>query len=121
MLVSDYFDSIENTEDEAVFLSGLYSLLEKDIEDIRKAENIPIIGKLIKAMLALSKSESIHEFRQSEHYVSIKDWSIKVYDLEKGYINFYPGPKHLKKIFTVIAIVIGIICIIKLCKKCRAK
>ena len=103
MVVSKYFDSIEGTEKEPVFLNSLVELAED--KDVAKLLNKPVVGKLLSALVALSSSESIEAFRQTEHYKNIKDWGITVFNLEKGYISIHPGPKHIKKILVVISIV----------------
>jgi len=117
MIVSDYLDSIEGTEQEAVLLKAFTELTED--KDIAKVFGLPIVGKLIKALVVLGSSESIDAFRQTEHYMNIKDWGITVFDLEKGYISIHPGLQHRKKIF-IAAIAIGIgIYLIRRCKKRR--
>jgi len=115
MLVSKYFDSIEGTEKEPILLNSLIELAED--KDVAKLLDKPIIGKLLSALVALSSSDSIEVFRQTEHYEYIKDWGITVFDLEKGYFSIHPGPKHLKKIFAVIAVACVGLYLLKLRKK----
>ena len=115
MLVSKYFDSIEGTEKEPVLLKCIVELAED--EDVAKLLDKPIIGKLLSALVDLSSSDSIDAFRQTEHYENIKDWGITVFDLEKGYISIHPGPKHMKKIFVVMAIACIGVYLLKLRKK----
>ena len=115
MIVSKYLDSIEGTEQEALLQKGLADIT-KD-EDVAKLFNMPLVGKLLHAIVALGSSESIKEFKETEHYTHIKDWGITVFDLEKGYISIHPGPKHLKKIFAVLAIAGAGLLLLKLRKK----
>jgi len=115
MKVSDYLDSIEGTEKEPVFLKGLDEMTKN--EDIAKALNTPIAGKLLTALVALGDSESIEAFKQTEHYEIIKEWGITVFDLEKGYISIHPGPKHLKRILAVAAVAGAGLLLLKLYKK----
>ena len=102
MLISKYLDSIEGTEKEPVFLNSFAELSED--KDVAKLLDKPIIGKLLRALVALRSSDSIEAFRNTEHYENIKDWGITVFNLEKGYISIHPGPKHIKKILSVVAI-----------------
>ena len=102
MLVSKYLDSIEGTEKEPILLKSLIELAED--KDVAQLLDKPLIGKLLSALVALSGSDSIEDFRQTEHYENIKDWGITVFDLEKGYYSIHPGPKHMKMIFAVMAI-----------------
>ena len=102
MIVSDFLDSIEGTEQESIFLNNFVELVED--KDVIKLLNSPFIGKLLSVLVALGRSESIEAFRETEHYNNIKDWGIKVFDLEKGYISIHPGPKHLKRLLAALAI-----------------
>ena len=115
MLVSKYLDSIEGTEKEPVFLNSLVELA--DDKDIEKLLNMPIIGNLLSALVALGSSDSIEVFKQTEHYKNIKDWGITVFNLEKGYISIHPGPKHVKKILVVIAVICVGVYLFKIRKK----
>ena len=103
MIVSNYLDSIEGTEQESVFLSHFVEIAED--EDVAKVLHLPIVGKLLGALVALGSMDSIAKFKQTEHYNIIKDWGITVFDLKKGYISIHPGPKKLKKILAVMAVV----------------
>ena len=115
MIVSDYLYLIEGTEKEPMLLNSMVELT-KD-EDVAKVLNLPLVGKLLRALVALGASDSIATFRQTKHYEYIKDWGITVFDLKKGYISIHPGPKHLKIILPVIAIVgVGLL-LLKLRKK----
>ena len=119
MLVSKYLDSIEGTEKESIFLNHFVELAED--EDVAKVLHYPIIGKLLNALVTLGNMGDIAAFKRTEHYEAIKDWSITVFDLEKGYVSIHPGPKHLKKIFAVIAVVgVGLL-LLKLRKKYKLR
>ncbi|MCL2400836.1 MAG: hypothetical protein FWC91_13965 [Defluviitaleaceae bacterium] len=115
MLVSMYLDSIEGTEQESVFLNHFVELAED--EDVAKVLHLPVVGKLLKALVSLGSVGNIATFKQTEHYKDIKDWGITVFDLEKGYISIHPGSKQLKKILAVAAIVWAGILLLKLRKK----
>ena len=115
MVVSDYLHSIKGTETEPIFIKGMSEMM-KD-EDIAKAFEVPVAGKIVKAMCVLGESESIEAFIQTEHYQNIKDWGIIVMDAEKGYVSLHPGPKHLKWIFAVTAVAVGAGLYLKLRKK----
>ena len=105
MKISAYLSSIEGTENETLFKSKMLDLTKED--GISQLLDKPGIGKIFTALAVLGESEGINEFRQTEHYGNIKDWSIKVIDLEKGYISIYPGPVHVAK-FLAFTAVIGI-------------
>jgi len=115
MVVSAYLESIKGTETEPLFIKGLSEMM-KD-EDIAKAFEVPVAGKIVKAMCVLGESESIEDFMQTEHYQKIKDWGIIVIDAEKGYVSIHPGPKHLKWICAVTAVAVGAGLCLKLRKK----
>ena len=103
MTVSTYLDSVAGTEKEPLLLKAFTDLTED--EDVAKAFEVPVVGKLLKALAVLSTMESIEEFKQTEHYEHVKDWGITVFDLEKGIVSVHPGPKHMKVIFAVMAVV----------------
>ena len=102
MTISKFLDSVEGTEKEPMLFNGMVKLTEE--ESIAKLMDMPGVGSIFNALAILGRSESIAEFRETEHYNVIKDWSITVFDLENGNVSIYPGPKHLKKFFTVVAI-----------------
>jgi len=101
MIVSEYLDSIQGTEKEQQLFKGL-EILNK--EDVTKALEIPIVGKMLRSAVALANAESIAAYKETEYYEQIKDWGITVFDLEKGMISIHPGPKHMKKAIPVLAV-----------------
>ena len=105
MKISAYLASIEGTDKEPLFRSKILDLTKED--GISQLLDKPGVGKIFTALAVLGESESINDFRQTEHYDNIKDWSIKVFDLEKGYISIHPGPKHIAT-FLAFAAVVGI-------------
>ena len=114
MKLSMYLDSIQNTENEELFLQKLSDINK----DLAKATSVPFIGKKIRSVIALGNAESIEDFRQTRHYDVIKDWNIYVPDLEKGhiYLNYFPiEAKILLSIFALIAL---IWVVRRICKKC---
>ena len=107
MKISAYLSSIEGTENEPLFKSKILDLIEED--GISQLLDKPGVGKIFTALAVLGESESIEEFRQTKHYDNIKDWGIKVFDLEKGYFSIHPGLMHIAKFFAFAAVVgIGI-------------
>ena len=120
MVISKYLDSIEGTDNEAGLLKGMVSLTEQ--EAIAMLMDKPGIGDIFKSLAALGKSESIADFKQTEQYNVIKDWGITVYDIEKGMVSIYPGPKHLKRAFAFAAIVgAGVLLLKMYCKYKRGQ
>ena len=117
MKFSDYMDSVENTEQE--------DLLRQKLQDVKefmeKIPNIPIIGKMLKALVAYGDSDGIEEFRQSAHYDNIKDWNISVPEIEKGNVSIQPGFAQWLKIINFIIIVCVCVSIYKRIKKKRAQ
>jgi len=119
MTIAKYLDSIDGTDKEPILFKGMGKLTKE--EGIAALMDKPGVGDLFCALAELGNSESIAEFKQTVHYDAIKDWGISVFDLEKGSISIYPGPKHLKKFFTVVAIAGAGIYLWKLHKKHKAK
>jgi len=109
MTISTYFDSIENTEQEQNMLAQFSKGLSEAKDELAKAENFPIAGKIIKAIVALSQAESISEFKQTKHYANIKNWDINVEQLEKGNIQINPGEVHKEAAIDILAIVLAVL------------
>ena len=105
MKISAYLSSIEGTEQEPLFKSKMLDLTKQD--GISQLLDKPGIGKMFTALNVLGESESIEDFRQTKYYGYIKDWGIKVYDLERGYFTILPGPKHIA-LSIAIAAAVGI-------------
>ena len=119
MVISKYLNTVEGTEKEAKLISGMLKLSEE--EGVAQLMDKPVVGKIFTALDVLGKSESIAEFKQTEHYDNIKDFSIIEFDLEKGFFSIHPGPKHLKKMLAVAAVVGAGILLWKLRRKCKTK
>jgi len=105
MVISKYLDSIEGTEDEQKFKEAIAKLSET--EEITVLLDKPGIGPFFKSIFAIAEADSIADFKQSEHYANIKDWSITVFDLENGTFSIHPGPKHVK-MFLAVAAMVGV-------------
>jgi len=119
LTIAKYLDSIEGTDKEPILFKGMDKLTKE--ESIAMLMDKPGVGDIFCALAELGSSESIADFKQTEYYNAIKDWGISVYDLEKGNISIYPGPKHLKKFFTVVAIAGAGFFLWKLHKKYKTK
>ena len=120
MKVSEYFDSIEGTEQERVFLEKFAGMDE--LQDLKKLTKIPLIGKMLKALAALSESGSIADYKTTDNYAHIKDWDIVVRNLEKGDFTIQPGPEQRKKIFKVfiaVSLVVAFIVVLAKLRRCR--
>ncbi|MCL2397179.1 MAG: hypothetical protein FWC93_03845 [Defluviitaleaceae bacterium] len=119
MLLTEYLDSIENTEQEQMFLQ---KLAEPELKDaFGQLVNVPFVGKLFLALVTLGDSENIEDFRHSGHYDGIRHYSIAISNIEKGYFSIYPGPVHMKKIAKVAGVIGAGLLLLILCKKllCR--
>jgi len=116
MLFTDYLDSIKNTEKETHFLEKL----AETKNDLAQATEVPVVGKLMKSLVALSDYSCVETFEQSEHYNHIVGWDIDVNE-ETGNFNIYPGAQQRKKIFVVFAAVcagiLGLWLTFKCCRK----
>jgi len=100
MLFSEYLDTIEGTEDEA----RLFEQIDTFKDEIAQGANIPVVGKIVAAILALREFNSVAEFRQSDHYQHVAGWYCTI-DLDKGIFSLQPGPKFWKKVSIVCGIV----------------
>jgi len=116
MLFTDFLDSAENTEQETRF----FEELAKVMDDLAQATQAPVVGKLIKALIALSEYGNIEAFKQSEHYPSIEGWDIH-FNPDTGNFSIYPGKEQRKKIFTVLAIIGAGLFFLWLFFRCRRK
>jgi len=119
MVISKYLDSIEGTKEEPMLIRGMVELTKQ--EAILQLMDKPGVGVIFNALAALGNSESIADFRQTEHYMHTKDWGITVFDFEKGFVSIYPGPKHLKRVGIAAAIVGVVLLLWKLRKKRNVK
>ena len=116
MLLTEYLDTIENTEQEQLFLEKLSEIKEH----LGQAAKAPFVGKMMRALVALGEVESIEEFKQSEHYESIKGLNITVSDLEKGHFSIHPGREQLTKMAKISAVVaVVILLLLFLCRRRR--
>ena len=112
MKLSKYLDSIQNTENEELFLQKLSDINK----DLVKATGVPFIGKKIHSVITLGNAKSIGDFKQTHHFEVIKDWSIYVPDLKNGqiYLNYFPTEaKILLSIFVIAAVVMTVLRILK--------
>jgi len=111
MLLTQYLDSIANTQDEARFLQEL----EKIKGPFSQMSQVPLVGKMFTALAALGECESIEGFKESCHYGSLEGWDIYV-NLDSGMFSIYPGPEQRKKLFKILGIaaagllVLGLLC-----------
>ena len=119
MYVWEYLINVEDTADEQTLLRVLReTMCGEAYEGIMKAARVPVIGKILKALIALGESDSIAEFRQTEHYENIKFWNIKVVDLEKGHFQIQPSVEQWIKFGKITAVIVGFVAFLMwLCKK----
>ena len=99
MLLTDYLDSIQGTEQEARFFE-VFAVVKDAVKQLTR---IPVVGKLFEALVVLDDLGSIETFVQCEHYQNIRGWDIFV-NLDKGVFSIYPGAESRKKIFTFLAL-----------------
>jgi len=119
MKFSDYLDQIEGTLDEDLFREKLENIRE----EIDAAGKIPVVGKLLLALVDLADSESIDAFRQTASYELLKNWNIDPKAAARGDISFYPSDETLKKIAMCVGAIFAIIGLIVIIKKfcCKRK
>jgi len=117
MLFTDYLDSVENTDQEARF----FEELAKVKDDLAQATSVPIVGKLIRALVALEECGSVEVFKETGHYQCIEGWDISI-DLDSGQFSIYPGAEHRKKILMVLALIGAGLFFLWLCRRhCRKR
>jgi len=116
MLFTDYLDSVANTEDEARFFEELAKLTA----DFKEVTQVPVVGKLFAAIVALSDCESIDEFKESGHYQDIEGWDISI-NLDTGLFAIYPGAAMRKKALGFLAFVCVGIFLLWLWRRCCRK
>lgn len=115
MLLTEYLDSIESTEQETEFIEKIAKLEEHFVQ----AAQTPVVGKMIRALIAFGQADSITDFKESEYYEAFKDWEIKI-DPDTGGFSIIPGPKQRKKALIVLACVVaGIFLLVRFVKKRR--
>ena len=105
MLLTDYLDTIENTQQEQQFMQHLAELKEHFVP----ATKIPFVGRMIRALVALGDCGSVTEFKQSEHYPNIRGYNITLMDLEKGYFSITPGREQLAKVIPILGTIVGLL------------
>ena len=123
MRFSQFCDLAENTEQEQQLLQFLKQDDMKQVEKVfTKLTRVPIIGKLLAAVIALGNYESIAAFKQSEHYQNIKNWNFSI-NFDKKSLIISPNDVQIKKALKVLAIIGTVITLIMVCRKlcCRRK
>jgi len=106
MLLTEYLDSIENTEQEQKFLQQLAELKPH----FQPAAKVPFVGKTICALIALPDIGSIDEFRQSEHYAAIDGYNITTIG---DAFSITPGKDQMIKAAIFVGCVVLTIIILK--------
>jgi len=126
MKFSEYLDSAENAGDEEKVLQQFSAIKEELAQQkLTKTQleilyKLPLLGKIMKAIIALGDAESIEAFRQSEHYATIKDWNTIVHDFgieNVPNITMYPSDAQMAKLFKVLAVIFGGVLLLLLCRK----
>ena len=121
MRFSQFCDVAENTEQEQQLLQFFKQDDMGPVESVfAKMSNVPIIGKLFTALIALSNYDSIAAFKQSEYYQNLKDWNFDI-DFDKKSLYIRPNDEQLKKALKILAIIGAIIALIVICRKCCCK
>ena len=101
MKFTEFLDNVENTEQEGELLAQI----GKMENELAQATQIPVVGKTIKALLAINEVGSITEFKETEHYAALEGWDCKI-DFEKGAFSLYPGAAMRKKALKIVVIVL---------------
>lgn len=107
MLATEYLLSIEGTEDENKLFESM-KYFDQAKEGLSDASRIPVVGKILTALVALSDSNNIAEFKQTSYFEDLEGWDIKVHSEGRGF-SVYPGSAMRKKIFTILGITVGAI------------
>ncbi|MCL2620057.1 MAG: hypothetical protein FWD97_03870 [Defluviitaleaceae bacterium] len=115
MSAIEYLLSIEGTEDEGRLFETLENLGGTE-EELMAATHIPVVGKVITALITLCELGSVTEFKQTSHFDALEGWDFKV-DLDKGEFSMYPGSAMRKKILATIGIVVGLVLLIKFLRR----
>ena len=100
MLFTEYLESIANTEQEAEFMEKFAALQEH----LTQVPNLPIVGKVIKSLIALGDAESIEDFMETEEFHAFGDWEITFNP--SGGFSLKPGATFRKKALKVLVIVV---------------
>jgi membrane protein insertase Oxa1/YidC/SpoIIIJ len=119
MKFSDYCDIIENTEEEQQMFQ--YMKQDEDIKSLKEAlpkiKRIPFFGKLFTALVAMEEYESIAEFKESEHYKHLMNWSI-TFDSEAGNMSITATNEQQQKAKNVIVPIVVAVILLVMCVKC---
>jgi len=119
MKFSEYCDTVEGTEEEQQFLDYLKQDEHDGFEEAaEKLKSVPVIGKVMGAVVALAYCESLDEFRQSKHYPVLMDWDIK-FDPETKNFSLSPGEEQMKKVKKVFCIISAVFALLFLYRKIR--
>ena len=115
MLLTNYLDSIENTEQEQEFLHELAELREHFVP----AAKVPFVGKKIAALIDLIDCGSISDFRDAGYYDDFDGWEIVHHKI--GGFSIYPGKEQMRKALAVVGLIFGLIVLAIFIKKCTCK
>jgi len=105
MLLTDYLDEIQGTQEENDFIDKLNTPEIKDA--FAAATKVPVVGKMMAGLVALADS-SIGEIKESGYYAAFKDFDIKV-DPDTGYFSITPGAKMKKQMLIFVGVVAAVI------------
>ncbi|MCL2284785.1 MAG: hypothetical protein FWC32_00300 [Firmicutes bacterium] len=124
MKFSEYCDMVEGTEQEQQFLEFMKQDHMAELKKVSaKMKSIPFLGKLMTAIVVLSESESIAEFKESKYYSTLANFEF-TFDHESGSFGFSPSDQQKKKIAKVVCIALTIIALLVICCKfccCKKK
>jgi len=105
MLLTDYLDEIQGTQEETEFIDKLN---EPEIrEAFGMATKVPVVGKMMAALLAMADS-SIGEIKDSSHYAALEGYDIKI-DSASGGFSITPGAAMKKRMLIFVGIVAALI------------
>ena len=117
MTFAQFCDIAEGTEREQLMIEYLRKDEMESLNQIpAKVLKAPVIGKVLKAVIALAESGSIAEFRQTEHFQYIKDWNFS-FDAESGNFSLSPGEPQKQKLMKIFAAISAGFSIFLLCRK----
>ena len=123
MLFSTYMDFLEGSEKEAAFF-GFFSEVKENAEEMKPLFNIPLVGKMLRHILALAEAENVADFRRTESYHYFSDWNVKVHKNDTGdtpNFTMYPSDAALKKAAGVLLAIGAVVLALVLYKIIRKR
>jgi len=117
MLLTDYLDEIQGTQQETDFIEKLNQPEIK--QAFTAASKVPVVGKMMAALVALADC-SIGEIKDSSHYAALEGYEIKIDPNTDGF-SIMPGSAMKKQMLIIAGVVVAIIAAFIIWRKIRKK